>query len=416
MRLNSSIPFLTLIIGAVWTLIIALVTGIGLSLITGEGFRPAYLIWLGTGALMGFSLPYLRSVWAGLVPITAFTELILIVAILSLMQPFGQPIYESWWASGVALLIAGAGSVAATVYSSGPILDLREPNRYRIEEAFSRLIRGLGMLFFAVIVIVPLYLMVAGSLYSTPSGSGHDFAALSGGFKAAADPFRAYYNLFATDASALASNFFGRYFLNSVWVAAATVVITLVLAVPGAYAISRLQFPGQQLMSRSILLIYLVPVIVLVIPLFVMLTKLGLRNSWGLLLVYPATTLPVALYMLQGYFRGLPAELEEAGLMDGCSRLRVIWSITIPLALPAIASVSLYVFMIAWNEFLIAFMLLSDQSSFTLPIGINSMNSSEVAEQDLMAAAVVATVPIVVLFLWAERFLVQGLTSGGVKG
>ena len=102
--------------------------------------------------------------------------------------------------------------------------------------------------------------------------------------------------------------------------------------------------------------------------------------------------------------------------MDGCSRLRVIWSITIPLALPAIASVGLYVFMIAWNEFLIAFMLLSDQSSFTLPIGINSMNSSEVAEQDLMAAAVVATVPIVVLFLWAERFMVQGLTSGGVKG
>ena len=399
-------------VGGFWTLLMAFTVGLALTLLSGEGYRPAYLLWVLSGILSGLAMAYAPvgrgwPLFSGLVA--------LIVSFISLLAPFGQPMAATplWTLLGVA-----AASLCAGVFGTQILKPVTAPaiNRFRIEETLTQLLRGMGLLFFALIVIVPLYLMFAGSLYSTPSGDSHDFADLGGGAKALLDPFRAYYNLFAADAGAIASNFFGLYFLNSVWVSMATVILTLALAVPGAYAISRLSFPGQRVLSRSVLLIYLVPVIVLVIPLFVMLTRLGLTNSWGLLLVYPATTLPVALYMLQGYFRGLPAELEEAGLMDGCSRLRVIWSITIPLALPAIASVGLYVFMIAWNEFLIAFMLLSDQSSFTLPIGINSMNSSEVAEQDLMAAAVVTTVPIVVLFLWAERFMVQGLTSGGVKG
>ena len=120
--------------------------------------------------------------------------------------------------------------------------------------------------------------------------------------------------------------------------------------------------------------------------------------------------------MLQGYFRGLPSELEEAGLMDGLSRIGVILKITLPLALPALASVSLYVFMIAWNEFLFAFMFLDDLNMFTLSRGVVSLNSSEVPRQHLMAGAVVATVPVLVLFLWFERYLVAGLTAGSVKG
>jgi multiple sugar transport system permease protein len=124
----------------------------------------------------------------------------------------------------------------------------------------------------------------------------------------------------------------------------------------------------------------------------------------------------VALYMLQGYFRGLPVELEEAGLMDGLSRLGVILKIVLPLALPALASVSLYVFMIAWNEFLFAFMFLDDPKIFTLSRGVVALDSSEVPRQHLMAGAVVATVPVMVLFLWFERFMVQGLTAGSVKG
>ena len=133
-------------------------------------------------------------------------------------------------------------------------------------------------------------------------------------------------------------------------------------------------------------------------------------------MIYPVTTIPVALYMLQGYFRGLPGEIEEAGLMDGLSRLQVLWKITLPLSLLALVSVSLYVFMIAWNEFLLAFMLLDDPSKFTLTRGVSMLNNSEIPRQHLMAGAVIATVPIMALFLGLERFMTKGLAADSVKG
>ena len=222
--------------------------------------------------------------------------------------------------------------------------------------------------------------------------------------------FRSYIELF-TEFN------FGTFLINSAIVSVATVILTLLFAVPGAYAVARLRFPGQAFLSRSILLIYMVPAIVLVIPLYAVFSQIGLRNTLtGLLFVYPATTIPVALYMLQGYFRGLPSELEEAGLMDGLTRLGVILKITLPLSLPALASVALYVFMIAWNEFLFAFMFLDSVEIFTLSRGVVSLNSSEVPRQHLMAGSVIATIPVLVIFLWFERFLVSGLTAGSVKG
>ena len=187
---------------------------------------------------------------------------------------------------------------------------------------------------------------------------------------------------------------------------------------PGAYAVARLRFPGQAFLSRSILLIYMVPAIVLVIPLYAVFSQLGLRNTLtGLMIVYPATTIPVALYMLQGYFRGLPAELEEAGLMDGLTpHRRHPQDHPAAVAAGACFRGSLYVFMIAWNEFLFAFMFLDNVDIFTLSRGVVSLNSSEVPRQHLMAGAVVATVPVLLIFLWFERFLVSGLTAGSVKG
>jgi len=210
---------------------------------------------------------------------------------------------------------------------------------------------------------------------------------------------------------------FGTYLFNSFFISVLTVIITLLFAVPGAYAVARLRFKGRAAFSRSILLIYMVPMIVLALPIYIAFSMTGLRNSlFGIILIYPVTTIPVALYMLQGYFRGLPGEVEEAGLMDGLSRLAVIWKITLPLSLPAMASVSLYVFMIAWNEFLLAFMLLDDPGKFTLTRGIASLNSSEIPRQHLMAGSVIATVPIMALFLGLERFMTKGLTAGSVKG
>ncbi|MBW1698405.1 MAG: carbohydrate ABC transporter permease [Deltaproteobacteria bacterium] len=211
---------------------------------------------------------------------------------------------------------------------------------------------------------------------------------------------------------------FWRFFVNSAYVSSLTVLFTVALATLAAYSIARLRFRGRAFLSRSILMIYMFPAIVIAVPLYALFTKFGLRNDLhGLVLVYLAQTLPVAIYMLYSYFKTLPPDLEEAGLIDGCSRFGVIWRITVPLSLPAMISVVLYTFMIAWNEFLFAFLFLDSPSRFTLSRGIMQIaDNINVSQQLLMAAAVIATLPIVILFLMLEKYLVKGLTAGGVKG
>jgi multiple sugar transport system permease protein len=136
-----------------------------------------------------------------------------------------------------------------------------------------------------------------------------------------------------------------------------------------------------------------------------------------LIFTYLAQTLPVALYMLANYFRTIPTEIEQAGLIDGCSRLEVIWRITLPLAIPALVSVAIYTFMIAWNEFLYALVFLYDHDLFTMPIKINAIfNNPTPRPHVVMAASTIMTLPVVVLFLALERFLEEGLSAGGVKG
>ena len=266
-----------------------------------------------------------------------------------------------------------------------------------------------GYLFFVAIVMIPFYVMIMTSFKSqqalliNPLDFSLDWQLGWGLFRSYVELFRDYN--------------FGTYLLNSFVISVHTVLITLLFSAPGAYAVARLKFKGRAFMVRGILLIYMVPLIVLALPIYIVFSILELRNSLvGILLIYPVTTIPVALYMLQGYFRGLPEEVEEAGLMDGLSRFGVVMKITLPLALPALASVSLYVFMIAWNEFLLAFMLLDDPSIFTLTRGVSMLNSSEIPRQHLMAGAVISTLPIMLIFLFLERFMTKGLTAGSVKG
>ena len=205
---------------------------------------------------------------------------------------------------------------------------------------------------------------------------------------------------------------------TSSYVSVGTVLITLSFAIPAAYAVARLNFFGKTFLSTSILIIYMFPAIVLVIPLYTVFSQLGLRNSVeGLLIVYTATTLPVAIYMLQGYFKSIPKEIEEAGLIDGQNWFGIIIKIIIPLSLPAIASVSLYVFMIAWNEFLFSLMFLDNPKTFTLSRAINHLTGdAETPRQYLMAGSVVVTLPILLIFIYFEKYLVSGLTAGSVKG
>lgn len=187
---------------------------------------------------------------------------------------------------------------------------------------------------------------------------------------------------------------------------------------------ARLRFRGKNVLLNSILLIYLFPGVLLIIPLFAMVAQIGDRLGFNvqdnlpvLIFTYLAQTLPVALYMLTNYFRTIPAEIEQAGLIDGCSRFGLIWRITLPLAIPALISVGIYTFMIAWNEFLYALVFLNDHHLFTMPIKINTIfNDPSPRPHVVMAASTIMTIPIVLLFLSLERFLEEGLTAGGVKG
>lgn len=211
---------------------------------------------------------------------------------------------------------------------------------------------------------------------------------------------------------------FLTFIRNSTIVAVSTVILTLGVGILAAYSAARLDFFGKRSISFGILMVYLFPIVVIAIPLFVMFSRIGLRGSlYGLMIVYLASTLPVALFMLRNYFYAIPEELEEAGMVDGLTRLGVIRRITIPLAAPAIAAVALYVFMIAWNEFLYALLfVLEKRELWTLSLGVQQLDNQEVPKTVLMAGSVIITIPVIFLFFIAERFLTEGLTAGGVKG
>lgn len=212
---------------------------------------------------------------------------------------------------------------------------------------------------------------------------------------------------------------FGHFMLNSAMVAIATAFLTLAVAIPGAYAVARLKFFARRQISALFLAVYLFPVIIIAIPLFVGFSAIGIRESLvGLVIVYIAQTIPVSIHMLRSYLRTIPVSIEEAAMMDGASRTRILTKITIPLAMPTIVSTGLYVFMIAWNEFLFALLFLTaNRDLWTVSLGLSQLsNGIEVSKTILMAGSVLLTVPIIVLYAFAERALTEGLTSGADKG
>ncbi len=284
-------------------------------------------------------------------------------------------------------------------------------NTYSSQQLFFNFLTLFGITLFSFVILFPFYMMLVTSLKTQALLliNPLDFSVnLAQGLP---ELFKSYFIVFK-------DYNFGRYMLTSTVVSLGTVIITLIFAIPAAYAVARLNFFGKNFLSTSILIIYLFPAIVLVIPLYTIFSQFGLRNSIeGLLIVYTATTLPVAIYMLQGYFKSIPKELEEAGIVDGYNWFGIILKIVLPLSLPAITSVALYVFMIAWNEFLFSLMFLDRPNSFTLSRAIQFLNvGAETPRQYLMAGSVVVTLPILIIFVYFEKYLVSGLTAGSVKG
>jgi len=282
---------------------------------------------------------------------------------------------------------------------------------------WQRFLFALGLFFFLSMILFPFYWMVSSSFKS-----GAEIAGRAPVYIPSSLRLDAYRELFDSNWSHFQN--FGVNIVNSLLVSIPTALIAVVLSTLGAYATARLHFKGRELMLNGVLIVYLFPAVLLMIPLFAMLSQISLVMGFNvqdnlavLVLTYLAQTLPVALYMLTNYFRTIPDEIEQAALIDGCTRFEVIWRITLPLAVPALITVGIYTFMIAWNEFLYAFIFLNDRTAFTIPIKINTIfNDPSPRPHVVMAASTIMTVPVIALFLAFEKFLERGLTAGGVKG
>ncbi|MFB6552852.1 carbohydrate ABC transporter permease [Streptomyces sp. NPDC056405] len=286
-------------------------------------------------------------------------------------------------------------------------------SRARFEERFFGVARWIVIALLAVITLLPFYYMVLLSLKPI------DALLLDPGslWISAKDFTLSTYQdvLRSTDDGGQG---FLKFLVNSALVSLGTVALTLVAAVPGAYAVSRLKFFGHRQVSALFLAVYMFPATLLAVPLFVIFAKIGLSSSLvGLAIVYVAQTVPVSIYMLKNYLVTIPASIEEAAALDGCSRLQTVRKVILPLALPSLMATGLYVFMIAWNEFLFALLFLAaDPGQWTVSLGLAQLsNGIEVPKTILMAGSVVLTIPVVLLFFAAERLLTEGLTSGADK-
>jgi multiple sugar transport system permease protein len=294
-----------------------------------------------------------------------------------------------------------------------PSVRRKRSSRYAIEVRALKILRPLGIAFFFIISVFPFYYMVTLSMREISQviqDPGQVFIPLS-------DLSTAAYERVLKPVDEGGEGF-TRFLLNSALLASATVVVTLIASIFGAYAIARLEFFGRRKVSVLFLSVYLFPPVLLAIPLFVAFSRLGLRGQLPVLvIVYVAQTVPVCVYMLRNYFETVPRSLEEAAEVDGCTRLGVIRRITLPLAVPAIAATALLIFMVAWNEFLFALLfLVENRDNWTVSLGVSQLKGIETPATTLMAGSVILTIPVILLFLFAERMMTEGLTAGAEKG
>lgn len=205
---------------------------------------------------------------------------------------------------------------------------------------------------------------------------------------------------------------------NSLLVSGVVTVTGVVLAAMAGYAFSRFQFIGKNVGLLSLLTTQMFPATMLLLPLYIMLIKLGLINTYfGVIIIYAATALPFTIWTMKGYYDTIPYSLEEAARIDGCNQFQAFYKIILPLAAPALVITALFSFMTAWSEYLVAAQILQDSKLWTLPLGLKSFESNMSTEWGLYgASSIIVTIPVVVLFLALSKYLVSGLTLGSVKG
>ena len=272
-----------------------------------------------------------------------------------------------------------------------------------------RLLKWLGnglLVVMLVWTLVPFYWMIATSLKKDKEIYGYEATLIP-----RRPTLDAYRRLFAQTP-------FVKYMRNSTIIAVSTTLASLVLGCLGAYALARLRFPGRAIIARGLIFTYLVPTALLFIPLFTVLSRLSLIDTReGLILAYLGFTVPFSTWLLLGYFRSVPLELEEAALVDGCSRLSALVRIILPMSLPALAVVAFFSFTLAWSEFLYANVFVSSTEATTITTGLTLFIVEDVFFWGpMMGASCLATLPPIVVYLVFQRWVVKGLTLGAVKG
>jgi ABC-type glycerol-3-phosphate transport system permease component len=262
------------------------------------------------------------------------------------------------------------------------------------------------LLVYLVFVLIPLYWMIRTSISenSTLYGVAIEF-------------FPTKLTL-AQYALAINKWHFADFLGNTITVALLTTLFTLIVAPLAAYSLSRLRYPGRGAFARSILFVYLIPSSLIFIPMFIVMQRFGLLNSLlALILTYQTFAVPFCTWMLIGYFKGIPMELEEAALIDGCTRVGAMRRVLLPLAAPGLVAAAIFTFTLSWNEFLYALILINNNSAKTLPVGLSNLIRGDIyLFGPMMAGATMATLPVMILYMAAQRFVVQGLAAGAVKG
>lgn len=216
----------------------------------------------------------------------------------------------------------------------------------------------------------------------------------------------------------LTSMGFDRYFLNSLFVSVITTILIMVVAIWGGFALSRYNFRGKKFTFMLLLVTQMLPGVVILIPLFTIFNKLGLINNlWSLIIVNTTVNLPFCMIMMKGFFSGIPSTLEEAAQIDGCSIWKAIFRVVLPAVMPGVVSSGCFAFVNAWNEFVYALNFINDSAKFTLPVGLSMMKGEFTVDYGGLAAGViVALIPVLLIFCYIQKYLVQGLSAGAVKG
>lgn len=216
----------------------------------------------------------------------------------------------------------------------------------------------------------------------------------------------------------LTNNRYLKYFWNSYIIGVFVTVISTAIGIMAGYGLSRYKFQGKKAFSLFVVATQTIPKIALLIPFFIMMTRLQLYNTRiGLVITYTSFALPYAVVMMQGYFNSVSTELDEAAMIDGLSRFKTLWLIIVPVTIPAIISTMIYTFILSWNEFIFVMTLIQDDALRTMPVGIAMMKGETTYEWNMMMAmSLIGSIPVLVFYLIGQRYFMSGLSDGSVKG